>query len=335
MILVTGGTGLLGSHLLFELATSGHTVRAIKRRSSDTGIVRKIFSYYAGNPDELLKKIEWFEADLMDFGAMEDSMKGITEIYHAGAIVSFSPKDHKAMLRVNVDGTANLINLSLDYQVRKFCFVSSIAALGRAEHSGIIDEETYWKYSKKNSVYSVSKYGAEREVWRGIEEGLNAVIINPSIILGPGFWEDSSGLFLLVWQGLKYYTLGTNGFVDVNDLVKALIQTMERNLFRERFIVSSENVTYRELFSWMAKYLGKPAPSINVPPVLTHLAWRIEKIKSLLARSNPKVTKELASASIQNYYYSNDKIRKALDFKFMPVEESVRRTCGIFLRENS
>jgi dihydroflavonol-4-reductase len=333
MIFVTGGTGLLGSHLLLELAGSSKKIRALKRNSGDTGKVLKVFSYHVPNPEELFRKIEWAEGDLLDSGSLEDALEGVTEIYHAGAIVSFSRGDHKIMLKVNTEGTANLVNLALEKKVEKFCFVSSIATLGRAENGKLTDEETHWIISGKNSVYSISKYGAEREVWRGIEEGLNAVIVNPSVILGPGFWNGSSGLFRLAWEGLKFYTLGVNGYVDVRDVAKVMTQVMNRNLFGQRYILSSENVTYQQFFTYIANYFNKPAPSINVPPVLSHIAWRYEALRCFLTNRQPEITKEMANTSVQKYRYNNEKIRKALGYQFIPVEDSIRDTCRIFLRD--
>ncbi|MFH1160797.1 MAG: NAD-dependent epimerase/dehydratase family protein [bacterium] len=333
MILVIGGTGLLGSHLLFDLVKRNKPVRAIYRKPEKKEMVRKIFSYYSADPDGLLEQVEWVPADLLDFGSVEEAMKGISEVYHAGAVVSFYPKDHKEMLKVNIDGTANLVNLAMDHGVQKFCYVSSVGTLGRAENQGESDEDTHWVSSKKNSVYSQSKFGAEREIWRGIAEGLNAVIVNPSVILGPGFWEDNSGLFHLVYQGLKYYTRGVNGYVDVRDVSKAMIALMEHGIFGERFIVSAENLSYQQLFGLMAKYLNKPAPSVNVPPVMTQIAWRIEAIRSFLTRSKPEITREMATTTAQVYTYTNARIRERLGFVFLSPEESIRETCKIFLEE--
>jgi len=333
MILVTGGTGLLGSHLLYELTRSGKKIRAIKRETSDTGMTRKIFSYYTAGPDNLLNHIQWIDADLLDPGTIEDALEGIEEVYHCGAIVSFFSKDHKAMLAVNIKGTENLVNLSIDKGIRKFCYVSSVSTLGRADHPGLIDEQTHWIPSRKNSVYSVSKYGAEREVWRGMEEGLNAVIIQPSVILGPGFWKGNSGLFRLVWNGLRFYTRGVNGYVDVFDTVRSMTGVMEKELFGQRFIVSSENLTYQELFTLIARHLGKPAPSIHVPPFLSGIAWRVEAIRSFLTGSLPEVTKEMAYTASQKYFYSSECIRKTLGFEFKPVEESIRGICELFRKE--
>ena len=331
MILVTGGTGLLGSHLLLDLLKKGKEIRAIKRPASNIAMVRKIFSYYTPGPDELAGKIRWVDADLMDFGAIEDAMEGITEIYHAGAVVSFYPKDHQSMLRVNIEGTANLVNQAIANKVAKFCYVSSVATLGRTENKELSTEETYWVPSKKNSVYGISKYGAEREIWRGMEEGLNAVIINPSVILGPGFWQDNSGLFRLVYEGLKYYTRGTNGYVDVRDICIAMIDLMDGNHFGERFVCSAENRSYQDFFGLIAKHMGKPAPSVNVPPAMTSVAWRVEAVRSFLTGSVPEVTREMAATTSQLYSYSSDKLCKTLNFAFRPVEESVREISALYL----
>jgi dihydroflavonol-4-reductase len=335
MIFVTGGTGLLGSHLLYELIASGRRVRALKRLSGDTAMVRKIFSYYSDNPDELAEKIEWVNGDLLDFGTVEDALEGITEIYHCGAVVSFHAADHKKMLKVNIDGTANLVNLATERKINKFCYVSSVSTLGRAGNNGLTTEETFWVPSRKNSIYAISKYGAEREVWRGMEEGLNAVIVNPSVILGPGFWDDNSGFFRLVWEGLKFYTTGINGFVDVRDVAKIMIHLMENNLFNERYIVSSENISYRDLFTMIAKHLEKKAPFVKVPSLLGQVAWRVEGIKAALTGTKPEVTKEMAVTVQQTYTFSNEKIKNKISADFLPVEESIRQTCRIFLKDHS
>ncbi len=335
MILVTGGTGLLGSHLLFELVSKGHQVRAIRRASADTRKVRHVFSYYSADPDPLFDRIGWFEADLTDFGAMAEALDGVKEIYHAGAVVSFYPSDHRQMLKVNIDGTANLVNLALERGVGKFCYVSSVATLGRTSGGDPATEETYWNPSGRKTVYSISKYGAEREVWRAMEEGLPAVIVNPSVILGPGFWQDNSGLFRLVHEGLKYYTPGMNGYVDARDLAQIMTGLMERGLFGQRYICSAGNVSYHELFGWMAKYLGKPAPTVEVSPMLGNIAWRVEAVRSRLTRSRPEITREMAHTASQVYTYSSGKVQAALDFRFRPPEESVREICSWSLRDLS
>jgi dihydroflavonol-4-reductase len=333
MILVTGGTGLLGSHVLYELSRQGRKVRAIKRKSSDIVMVQKVFSYYSEDPGELLKNIEWFDADLMDFDSIGDALEGIKEVYHMGAVVSFYPRDHKTMLKVNIEGTVNLVNLSINKGVEKFCYVSSVAALGGGMNGNLTSEEDYWVTSSRNTTYGISKYGAEREVWRGMEEGLNAVIVNPSFILGPGFWAYNSGLFRLVWEGLKFYTDGITGYVDVRDVGKVMIQLMDRNIFNERFILSADNLFFQQLFGTMAKYLGKPEPAIKVPDFVTEMLWRIEAARTFITRSKPLLTKEMAYNLRQKYSYTHEKLQKTLGFEFTPVEQSIREICELYLKE--
>jgi dihydroflavonol-4-reductase len=333
MILVTGGTGLVGSHLLQALALDGKPVRAIKRPSGDTNMVRQVFKLYSKDPERDFSRIEWVEADLMDIFSLEEAMEGVKEVYHSAALVSFLPGDRKKLIRYNSEGTANLVNAAIGKNVRKLCHVSSIAALGRPESmSDLIDENLVWKTSKNNSVYAISKYGAEREVWRGTAEGLDAVIVNPSIILGvAGKRGGSSRIFNTVWEGLKFYPPGKNGFVDVRDVVKATILLMKSDIRNERFILNAGNIEYKKLFELIAAALDKPAPSIKVNPTLSRLAWRVEKLRSMVTGVKPLITRETAHTAVQHYEYSNEKIKKELGFEFRPIEETVGHFCRIFL----
>jgi nucleoside-diphosphate-sugar epimerase len=335
MILVTGGTGLLGSHLLFDIVRSGKEVRAIHRRGSDLARVRRVFSYYSEDPETLFRKISWVEGDLLDLGSLEDALTGISEVYHAGAVVSFRAADRAWMHQVNVEGTANLVNLSLDAGIRKFCHVSSIATLGRAENDGICTEETWWVPSDRNSAYSLSKYGAEREVWRGIEEGLKAVIVNPSVILGPGFWNSNSSLFRMVYNGLPFYTRGINGFVDVRDVVAAMTGLMASGQVGERFICSAANLPYRDLFTMIASAFGKRPPHIFVPPWLAEVAWRAEAARAFVTRRSPDITRELSVTASQFYRYTSDKLLNTIDFSFRDINKTVRDICGLFVLDHS
>ncbi|MDO9615746.1 MAG: NAD-dependent epimerase/dehydratase family protein, partial [Bacteroidota bacterium] len=192
MILVTGGTGLVGAHLLYELTNSGLRVKALRRQQSNTDWVKKIFSYYTDQVETLFSQIEWVEGDILDYFSLEEALKGITSIYHCAAIVSFHGDDNDMMLNNNVKGTGNLIDAAIHNGVSKFCHVSSIAALGKTQDGSQITEDTYWTPSKRKTGYSLSKFFSEMEVWRGIEEGLEAVIVNPSIIIGPGNWDIGS-----------------------------------------------------------------------------------------------------------------------------------------------
>jgi dihydroflavonol-4-reductase len=330
MILVTGGTGFLGAHLLYELLTNGEKVKAIKRESSNLKLVKKIFSYYTSNYEDLLNQIEWVSADINDYSSLDIAMQGITQVYHCAAVVSFDPKFKDIMFKTNVDGTANVVNIALEHKIEKLCFVSSIAAIGRTESGVLITEDTVWKTSDKNSNYSKTKNAAEREVWRGIEEGLNAVIVNPSVILGPGEWKSgSSKIFHTLWKGTKFYTDGVNGYVDVKDVARIMRLLMNSNIVNERFILSSENLSYKELFTRILLAFNKKPPRFKAGSYLLTLVWRLEKLRSILFNTHPLITKETVNTSQNKYFYSADKVISALSTEFIPIDKSISDNCKL------
>jgi nucleoside-diphosphate-sugar epimerase len=254
-------------------------------------------------------------------------MSAVDYVYHSAAIVSFHKSDRQEMMRANVEGTANIVNVALEKGVRKLCHVSSIAALGRAENDGVTDESTPWVNSRENSTYSVSKYNAEKEIWRGMEEGLDAVIVNPSIILGLAApHKGSSQLFSKVWNGLKFYTSGVNGFVDVRDVSRLMIMLMESDISGERFVVNAGNVSYKEIFDRIAKAYNKPAPFLPVNRFMSAVAWRMFKAISLFTGKPPLVTKETARTAGSEYRYANEKIKDALDFSFIEIDKTIEET---------
>ncbi|MCO4822775.1 MAG: SDR family oxidoreductase, partial [Flavobacteriaceae bacterium] len=193
MILVTGGTGLVGSHLLYQLVKADQDIRAIYRSEDKLALVKKVFSYYTEDFEFLFSKIEWLKGDLNNIPLLEDAFKDVGYVYHCAAFISFDPSDYRQLRKINIDGTANIVNLSIINQVKKLCYVSSIAAVGQTETNETINENTEWNKENHHSVYAITKYGAEMEVWRGTQEGLDAVIGNPGIIIGPGFWRAGSG----------------------------------------------------------------------------------------------------------------------------------------------
>ncbi len=328
MILVTGGTGLVGSHLLFDLLSRGKKVRALKRENSNVDLVRTTFSYYSKNANELFKSIEWFDGDILDPFSLEDALEGIEDVYHCAALVSFRKEDRHNMLDTNVEGTRNLINACLDANIRKFCMVSSIAALGSPEEGeNTVTEKTPWSPEEKRSAYSTSKFTSELEVWRGIEEGLKAVIVNPSVILGPGQWDKGSSLFFsTIAKGLKYYTKGITGYVDVRDVSRSMVDLMESDVENERFILNSDNCTYEFIFKTIAKYLGIDGPQKYASRKLTEIGWRLAYFKKIFLFKPAGFTKETARASHNIKYYSNQKIKETLGFQFIPIEKSIEDT---------
>ena len=338
MILVTGGTGLVGAHLLYELTNSGLRVKALRREQSNTGWVKKIFSYYSNRVDELFARIEWVEGDILDYLSLEEALKGVTCIYHCAAIVSFHGDDNDMMLNNNVKGTGNLIDAAIHNGVRQFCHVSSIAALGKTQDGSEITEETYWTPSKRKSGYSLSKFFSEMEVWRGIEEGLDAVIVNPSIIMGPGNWDiGSPKLFQSIWKGLNYYTKGITGFVDVRDVVKAMILLMEQHQFEQiknqRFILNAGNLSYQDFFNKIADALNKPRPRNFASDIKLHVAWRMAKAGSFFTGKRPLITRDAVSGSNQKNQYSGEKVTRTTGFVYRSLDDSIANIAEIFLKD--
>ena len=331
MIFLTGGTGLVGAHILLKLTESGQKVKALKRKRSSLTVIKNIFSHY--KKTDLLKSIEWIEGDLLDLFSLQEGIKGCNTVIHCAAIVSFNPRDFKKMMKINVEGTANIVNICLENNIDKLAYISSIATLND-DKNHIRTEDSFWKESKSNSQYAKSKYLSEQEVWRGIEEGLTSIIVNPSVILGPGDWtKGSSQMFEKVWKGLKFYSSGSTGYIDVLDVAKCVVKLLEKEIINERFILNAENKKYRDIFDSIAENLNKPKPHIKVSPLIKEIAWRIEWLKSFITNKSPLITKETANTAMKNKSFSNEKIIKALDYKFIPIEESIKHYSQWFLEE--
>lgn len=336
MILVTGATGMLGAHLLFDLLEKGVIVRAIRRSNSSLEQIEKIFSYYSSMPSSLLKQIEWVEADLLDLYSLEEALTGIDKVYHCAAMISFKKKDQQKMIHANVEGTRNLVNACLNHQIKKLVHVSSIAALGRAEKGEVTTERTPWKDGDKDSAYSISKYQSEMEVWRGIAEGLNAVILNPSVILGPGDWSKGSpSFFNLIDKGMQYYSHGMNGYVYVRDVTKAMIQLMESDISGERYILNGEDLTYLELFNMIAKSIRKRGPEKEAKAWMLKIAWRGAYLKGLLTGKEAQFTKSNARSFLSSYSYSSEKFEKDTAFEFTALQRGIALIGDCYLRDEN
>lgn len=334
MILVTGGTGLVGSHLLFELASKGRKIRALKRESSNTELIQRLFSWYdKERGDDLFRGIEWVVGDVLDIISLQEAMQGVDTIYHCAAIVSFMPDDKQVMLKANVDGTANIVNAALTSGIKKFCHCSSVAALGSPQKGNTIDESLVWKTSSGNSWYAISKYGAEREVWRASEEGLPVVIVNPTVVIGPGDPARSSAqLYQSVKNGMKFYTSGVTGFVDARDVAEIMVKLTESEIVNQRFILNSEDLSYKELFTLFAHYSGAKPPKYEAGRFLSEIAWRMEKVRSFMTGQKPLLSKETARNANIKRYFSNEKIKDTLNVNFRSVEQAAENTSRFFMK---
>jgi len=334
MILVTGGTGLVGSHLLYHLSLENDAIRAIHRKNSDLLAVKNVFSYFSLDYEILFQKIEWIEADITDTISLEEAFINVTEVYHSAALVSFDSKDYRAMSEINIDGTSNIVNLCIANGVKKLCFVSSVATIEKSVTSEIMDEADEWNIEKVSYGYAMTKYGAEMEVWRASQEGVPVVIVNPGIILGAGFWHQGSGaLFSKIEKGFSFYSEGVMGFVSVNDVVKAMILLMKSDIVNERYILVAENSSFKSIFFQIAQNFGKNPPSIKVTKLMSSIGWRLERLKSILINKPPTLTKHSAKSIHDKRYYSSEKIQKKLNFNFESISETTKNVCEIYKNE--
>lgn len=269
------------------------------------------------------------KGDLLDVVSLEEMLEDVQTVYHCAGLISYNPQDRERLYQINVEATANVVNACLLSGVQKLVHVSSIAALGKFVPGKEIDEETVWTEDARNSAYGYSKYLGEMEVWRGVTEGLQAVIINPSIILGPGDWKNgSTAIFRNIYEGFKWYTEGVNGFVDVRDVALSMIQLMQSNIHTERFVVNAVNASYKEVFFSIADNWNKPRPNKLVTRALSSLVWRMEYIKSIFTRKQPLVTRETANTALAEVRFNNQKLLKALPgFSYLSLAETIQYTC--------
>jgi nucleoside-diphosphate-sugar epimerase len=316
MILITGATGLVGSHLLKELATTSADIIALYHNTKPSAAIEKLAT--------------WKQVDILDITALECAMQNVQQVYHCAAMVSFNPKEKAFIHQLNIEGTTNVVNACIHAGVKKLVHVSSVAALGKMSTSEMITEKMQWSEEANNSEYGKTKYLSEMEVWRGIGEGLHAVILNPSIILGAGDWNNgSTGIFKTAYNEFPWYTNGSNGFVDVEDVAKAMFLLMNSSIINERFIVSGWNLSYKKVFDTIAITFGKKQPHKKVTPLLAVIVWRVAQLKSFFTGAKPLLTKETAASAQINIAYDNSKLLKQFpQFKYASFEQSIERICG-------
>ncbi|UFH52926.1 NAD-dependent epimerase/dehydratase family protein [Spirosoma sp. KNUC1025] len=328
-VFITGATGFIGSHIARHYLTNGHSVMGLFRPQNGYGMLA-----------DVADQITWFEGDVLDIPSLEIAIQPDADVIHAAAVVSFVPKDRDRMEQINVEGTANVVNVCLKTGVRKLGFVSSVAAIGRplAKSGDItsplpIDESQKWVDSPNNSAYAKSKYRAELEVWRGIAEGLNAVMVNPSVVLGVGDWSRSSlQLIKYVYDERPFYPAGLVNYVDVLDVTNALVELMQSDITAERFILNGGTIPYRSLLEQIAAVLGKRPPSMRIPPVLTRLLWPIEAVRAWLLDKSPLITRETARSASSLYAYNGRKIEQVIDFQYRPLSDTLQRVADALKR---
>ena len=325
VVLVTGCTGLLGRFIAEKFLDAGCRVKGLRRPGSSPPLA--IF----------FGRIEWVAGDLLDIPSLETALADVDWVVHAAAIVSFSPRDHKRMYEANVVGTANVVNACLKTRnVKRLCHVSSVAAIGRvtkrvAVSQGkevVVDEEAKWENSPFNSYYAKTKYWAELEVWRGVAEGLPAVIVNPSVVLGVGDWHRSSTrIFKYVWDEKLFYAEGVLNYVDVRDVAEIIFLLTNSSISSKRFILNAGNTTYQALFNRIADCFRKRRPFLRVSPAMAQLLWRMEWLRSKLTGQPPLITRETAQLANTLFRFDNQKIHRELNFRFRSIEDTVEWCC--------
>jgi nucleoside-diphosphate-sugar epimerase len=331
MILVTGGTGLVGAHLLLHLVENEDNIRAICRETKSIEKTKSLFKLY--QKESLYSKIEWVQADIIDIPSLEFAFKNIEYVYHCAGLISYDPNDETLLRKVNIEGTANIVNFCLEYNIKKLCHVSSIATLGSLMPlEEYVTEDNEWNPETRHSDYAISKYGAEIEVWRGYQEGLNIVIVNPGVIFGAGFWNQGSGTFFsAIKKGFPFYTLGSTGYVGVTDVVKIMTQLMKSAIVGERYIVVAENSSFKKVIFEIANNLKVKTPTIEAKPWLLNLGWRIDWLVSTIFRTKRKLSKYSASSLLNEDKISNAKIKNALNFEFQSIDKVIKEVVSLQL----
>ncbi len=326
MVLVTGGTGLVGAHLLLDLCKQGFEPRAIYRNKSRIEGTQELF--FEMGYEDIFDQIDWRKADLLDITELTEAFKGVTKVYHAAAMISMSRRDDERMRKVNIEGTANMVNLALSFNVKKFCHVSSIAAIEKNPFGGLSVESEDWNPQNHKDGYSITKYGSEMEVWRGSQEGLSVVVVNPGVIIGPGFDKQGSGkLVRRAIKGVPFYTGGSVGFVGVHDVVDIMQKLMDSPIENERFILVSENLSYRDFFTRIAKISGVTIPSKKAGRLLLELACALSSLSRFLRLKKGGMTRQTLKSSLTKSSYDNSKIKRFLPgYEFEPMQKVIMET---------
>lgn len=333
MNLVTGASGLLGTHIVLELLKRDAPVRAMVHSTSNQIEFRQLAGHYGISPS-LIDRIEWVKGDVLDISSLYECMQDCTVVYHCAAIVSYHRNDRNKMYQVNVEGTANVVNVALDKGNISLCFVSSIAAIGKAKNNDHVDENTDWVDSPLNTHYAITKNLSELEVWRAFHEGLLGVIVNPGFIIGPGNFEKSSpSIFKKLDEGLNYFPPGGTGFIAASDVANIMVTLMEKKNFGERYILVAENLTMKEVFQSIAGQLQKPIPVKEASPMILELARWAEVLRELFTGKKALVTKESVRNASIRIIYDQSKILKTLPVAFTPIENIIRDTAKYYLAE--
>ncbi|MBO9683136.1 MAG: SDR family NAD(P)-dependent oxidoreductase [Flavisolibacter sp.] len=322
-VFVTGATGFIGSYIIKNLVEKGCSVRALRRSNK--------LPFYI--PDEILRKVQWIEGDVLDIVSLHDAMENADAVIHAAAIVSFAKRERHRMYHINVEGTANVVNAAIENKVKRFLHVSSVAALGRTTKTETINEQKKWEENKSNTHYAISKHHSELQVWRGFAEGLEGVVINPSTVLGYGDWHQSScAIFKNAYKEFPWYTEGVNGFVGVEDVAEAAVRLLFSNITQRKFIVNGENWSFQQLFNTIADGFHKKPPHKEATKTMGEIAWRLEWLKEIVTGNKALLTRETAKVAHSKTSFDNSALLNALPgFEFTPLQTVIKNSCEKYL----
>lgn len=331
MILVTGATGNLGAHLMLKLLKNNDQIIAIKRESSNLENIKKIFSYYTNQIDELFNKIIWINTDIQDYVGLDDAFENIDIVYHCAAYVSLDNVDYKKSYSTNVEGTSNIVNLCIKHNVKKLCHVSSIAAIGLNDEK-LTSEEDMLNPEEITSFYSLTKYYGELEVWRGIEEGLNAVIVNPSVILAPYILNKKTNFLInyFIKKHINYFTIGKKGYIDVNDLTEIMILLTQSEISKQRFIISAENLSFKEIIDIINSHFNHKNSNKEISKFKLNF---LRFILSIFTFGSSPLSKQIIHYLLTDDIYTNEKLQKVIDFQFTPINKTIDNIINLFLKE--
>lgn len=333
MVLVTGSTGLVGSYLLYYLLEKGKQVRAMKRKTSSVVAVKNVFKELNPKKAEIyFDSIQWIEGEINDLFFIEDAVKGCEEIYHCLALITFDETYQNELFRVNCNFTKLLVDLSIEHKIKKFCYFSSIATLGKSLKNQTIDEETTFDLKSNLSSYARSKYAAEMEVFRASQEGLSVVVVNPGVIIGSHHWTRKlSMMFELNKRKFAFSSSGISHLVDVRDVAKCSIELMEKNIFNQKFILVSDGISYKNQNDIFRKIYNKN-PTILVSKFLVKLLYYLTLPFKFISKTRKELSRYTFNALFSTDKISNKKIRKTLNYTFISAEESIEYHAKNYLK---
>jgi nucleoside-diphosphate-sugar epimerase len=330
-ILVTGGTGMVGAHLLHKLSGKGYNIFTTYRDKQSILKAEKIFSFYTDKYKDISDSINWIECDLTDRNMLKKLFSEVDCVINCAAVISFSPGDEKSVISSNIDIASSVVDSCLESDVKRLIHLSSIASLGDTENGEEHTEENIWKSSKNKSAYSISKFESEMEVWRGIYQGLNAIILNPSIIIGPGDWDSGSpSIIKQIDKGLPFYTNAYNGYTSVYHVTDAIYSALKGTEEGKRYIVSSDNLSYKDLIYTICNTLKRKAPGKLIKRWLFKPITFIGEVFNRIGIRN-KFNKQLEKSIFNSYFYNGTLITKELDFRYSDLKKDITTIVNIYL----